>query len=87
MKNQLLITLPSIRIKRSGKYANIVRNITELVSQERGAKCGYDLWMGYQKGDIDTRYGAWVRYLAEHRNKQPHSETERDGVWVPAIQL
>ena len=86
MKNQLVITLPNVHSKRSGKYANLVKNISAFVSDERGSKCGYDLFMGYKKGDIESRYNAWIRFLGEHRDKKPHTEEQRDGVWVPAIQ-
>jgi len=73
--------------KISGKYANLVKNISQFVSDERGSKCGYDLLMGFYKGDEEQRYKAWIRYLAEVRDKKDHVDSERDGVWVPAIML
>lgn len=72
--------------KKSGKYANLVKNISEFMSADEGAKCGYDLWMGYHKGDLEARYGAWMRYLDERRNNKGHSDVIRDGIWVPAIE-
>ena len=67
--------------------AFLTREISLKLGDERGAKCGYDLLLGLSKGDVEQRKQAWLRYLKEVANGQPHSDEIRDGVWVPAIQL
>jgi hypothetical protein len=61
------------------KYANLIKRISQERTAERAEKCGYDLFMGLSQGDAEKRYEAWIDYL--------NTDTQRDGVWVPAIPL
>jgi hypothetical protein len=67
------------------KFALLVKTVALRVSEERAAKCGYDLLMGFEKGDAEKRYQAWRRYLEEVRKNEPHTDAQRDDVWVPAL--
>lgn len=67
------------------KYADLVAFVSTYVGDERGSKCGYDLLRGLEKGDAPDRYEAWIGYINEVKKKEGHTDTERDGVWVPAI--
>lgn len=87
MENKTMKIFNLFNKKKSDEYARLVKTISQFVSDERGAKCGYDLWMGYCKGDLEARYKAWIRYLGECRDKEDHCDAQRDGVWVPAIML
>lgn len=69
------------------QYAEIVRRVAQEVGDERASKCGYDLLMGLSEGNAKDRAKAWERYLEEHKTGDGHTDTERDGVWVPAISL
>lgn len=69
------------------KYADIVRRVSQEVNDERAAKCGYDLLKGLERGDAKKRAQAWKRYLQECKDGEGHTDTERDGVWVPAIPI
>ena len=66
--------------------ANLVRSIALEFGDERASKCGYDLLMGMSNGTYKKRKKAWEDYLKEGKDGC-HTETERDGVWVPAIAL
>jgi hypothetical protein len=66
-------------------YAELIYKISHLVGDERSAKCGYDLFMGLADGTHKKRAKAWNRYIDECLNDSDHVDTERDGVWVPAI--
>lgn len=68
-------------------YPGVVKHFAvNLKDNETAAKAGYDLLMGLNKGDIDARFKAWVRYIKEVENNEPHVDSQRDGVWVPAIE-
>jgi len=69
------------------KYADLIRRVAQTISDERASKCGYDLFMGLYAGDVDDRFKVWENYLKEHVENSGHTETLRDGVWVPAIPL
>lgn len=75
----------TLSINKFHKYADLVRTIAQAINDERASKCGYDLLMGLESGNVEDRFTAWERYLDEHKNNQPHTDAERDGVWVPAI--
>jgi hypothetical protein len=68
-------------------YARLIRSVAQHCTEERGCKCGHDLIMGLVKGDHLDRALAWERYLKEVKNNTGHTETNRDGAWVPAIPL
>lgn len=75
-------------MKKFAEYAELVKKIAMTVSDERSSKCGYDLLMGLQKGDVDKRLKAWEEFLADKQaGKSDFVDEERDGVWVPAIPL
>ncbi len=66
------------------KYANLIKRLALEKGDERASKCGYDLFMGMNDGTAEQRFQAWEDYLAATNG---HADTERDGVWVPAICL
>ena len=67
-------------------YATLIKNIAQKYGDERASKCGYDLMLGLEYGNIDDREVAWERYLAEEKDSS-HTDEERNGVWVPSIPL
>lgn len=74
-------------------YANLIKEVSIRLGDEKGSKCGYDLFMGLicedPKKSINKRYKAWKDLLIEIE-KDPNCgrrEEERDGVWVPSIPL
>lgn len=69
------------------KYANLIRMFCEKHGWEKGAMCGFDLMMGMEAGDADKRAAAWERFDKEIMMGLPHTDTVRDGLWVPAIPL
>jgi hypothetical protein len=71
--------------KKWEKYAELIKKVSQEKTPERAEKCGYDLFMGLSKGDAEDRYDAWKRFLEE--SDGPHTDAERDGVWVPAIEV
>lgn len=74
-------------MNRYNHYAVLIQKVSQEISDERGSKCGYDLMMGLVAGNHGDRAKAWEDYLEQHKTKQGHTDTERDGVWVPAIPL
>lgn len=72
-------------MNKARKYAELVAFIAAYTGEERASKCGYDLLRGIEKGNAEDRYQAWICYIKEIKNKEGHTDTERDGVWVPAI--
>ena len=86
MKNLLdRILFGPKRSQRLMAYADLIKRVAQEVSDERSSKCGHDLMMGLFKGDAVNRYYAWIRYLEEVKEKESHTDTQRDGAWVPAI--
>lgn len=69
------------------RYADLIRRVAQTIGDERASKCGYDLFMGLHIGDVEDRFRVWEDYLVEHVKGNGHTETLRDGVWVPAIPL
>lgn len=67
-------------------YADLIKKISEKCGYERGAICGYDLFMGIDS-NIKDRAEAWFRYLEETENNEGHTTTVRGGAWVPAISM
>lgn len=72
------------KIQKMRKYATLVREVATQKGDERASKCGYDLFCGLATGNAEKRYDAWIRFLKE---KDDHTDSNRDGVWVPAIPL
>ena len=70
----------------SKRYAEMVRIVVQKCGADAGARCGYDLLMGLHKDNVNQRYLAWTRHVDEEARKMPHTDTQRDGVWVPAIE-
>ena len=70
--------------KTAFDYAQFIKRVAQEKGDERASKCGYDLMMGFARGDVAKRVGAWERYLKE-TEAQGHVDSERDGVWAPAI--
>lgn len=66
-------------------YAKLIRKIAQEISDERAAKCGYDLMLGLAAGNSEDRAKAWETYLVDLKNNNSTCDEERDGVWVPAI--
>ena len=71
----------------SNEFANLVKTVAQNAGDERGAKCGYDLLMGLEQGDVEDRARAWIGWLRDKNRGDATTETERNGVWVPAIPL
>lgn len=71
--------------KNIKKYSNLVRYIVEKHGIEEVPKYAFDILKGIEKGDAEDRYKAWKRYLKECQNNEGHTDTMRDGLWVPAI--
>jgi len=69
------------------EYAELIKRVSEIVGAERAEKCGYDLMMGLDKGDVSDRKKAWERYLEEVKNNESNTDELRDDVWVPEIPL
>lgn len=73
-------------MKRKDRYytscAELIKRVTKEKGDERASKCGYDLFMGLVKDNINDRHDAWIRFLGE---TDDHTDEERDGIWVPAI--
>lgn len=67
------------------QYADMVRRVAQEIGDERASKCGYDLLMGLVEGNARGRLKSWEIYLKEHERNDGHTETERNGVWVPAL--
>lgn len=69
------------------EIANLVKLVSQTINDERAAKCAYDCLMQWNDGHLGDTILAWHRHLKEHKNNQGHTDTERNGVWVPAIPL
>ncbi len=67
--------------------AALVRQISLEISDERASKCAYDCLMQWDSGCLDETILAWQRYIQEFKDKSGHCETQRHGIWVPAIPL
>ena len=63
--------------------ANLMANIATQRSEERAAKCGYDIMHGLLEGNYQERYDVWVDWF----KGDDETTEERNGVWVPAIPL
>jgi hypothetical protein len=75
-------------MKKYAKCAELVKQVAMIAGNERSSKCGYDLFMGLEKGDIDKRLKVWTIYIEDKKaGKTDFIDVERDGVWVPAIPL
>ncbi len=75
-------------MKKYAECAEIVKRVAMIAGDERSSKCGYDLFMGLEKGDIDKRLKVWMIYIEDKKaGKTDFIDEERDGVWVPAIPL
>jgi len=71
---------------RFQRYAALIRDVARTASEERAAKCGFDLMCGLAAGDSDKRENSWKAYLVNYvKGQSITEEEERDGVWVPAI--
>lgn len=66
------------------KAANQLQLIATTISDERASKFGYDMLHGLIEGDADERYDAWIDWMED---PDMGCDTERNGVWVPAIPL
>ncbi len=66
---------------------DLVRQISLEISDERASKCAYDCLMQWDSGYLDETILAWQGYIQEVKSKSGHCETQRNGVWVPAIPL
>lgn len=80
-----------MKLANKNKYLNcaeLIRYVSQNMGDERGAKCGYDLMIGLNKGDMSDRFFSWKTRLVEvEQGETSFTDAERDGVWVPAIPL
>ncbi len=70
------------------KASSLAMSIAQHVSDERSSKFGYDMMCGLVQGDFVDRLNAWIDWYNNHMQGDTSSiDSERDGVWVPAIAL
>jgi hypothetical protein len=69
------------------KLAQLVKKVSLELNWERGAVCAHDCLMQWSKGRLEETMQAWERHLDEVKNNLPHTDTSRNGAWVPAIPL
>lgn len=69
------------------KYSDLVKRVALKAGDERASKCGFDLLNSIDdRKMLDKKLSAWERYLLEFETGVGQIDTERDGVWVPAIE-
>lgn len=67
--------------------ADLIQRVEKQAGNERASKCGYDLMHAINDGTTGDIRKVWERFLAEKSRGEGHTDTERHGVWVPAIPL
>lgn len=81
------IELAIAKDSKQKELAILVKRVSLELNFERGAVCAHDCLMQWDDGRLEETMKAWERYLDEVKNDQPHSDTNRNGAWVPAIPL
>lgn len=69
------------------EIAELIKEVDINCGSERAAKCAYDCLYQWEAGQLKETMDVWKSYIIEHKNKSGHTETERNGIWVPAIPL
>ena len=70
--------------------AELFKSVHQTAGPERAAICAYDCmrtWDEWGEHRLKDTIEAWNRYLREIKNKEPHTDCNRYGIWAPAIPL
>lgn len=71
--------------------AELVKQIaideSRIEAHQRASMCAYDCLTEASKGNFIQTFNAWRRDIEDAKLGRGHSDTVRNGIWVPAIPL
>jgi len=67
--------------------ATLIKKVAQELGDERASKCAYDCLLQENNGQLKETVAAWEGYIVDKKTNNGVTETERNGVWVPAIPL
>lgn len=69
------------------RIADLIKKVHLTEGADRAAYCGYDCMLQWEKGLLDDTIAAWERSVEETKRGEGHTDTNRNGIWAPAIAL
>ena len=69
------------------ELADLIKRVALEVNDERASKCAYDCLLQWEQGHLSETMKVWEKFILDHKNNLPQTQTQRNGVWVPAIPL
>jgi len=74
-----------IRKRTLEQIADLIRRVSVQSGDKRGGYCGFDLMLQWRAGKLKETMAVWEKDLISRAAGQPEPQTDRNGIWVPAI--